>query len=158
MKKLLRLVFVAVLLVFLATPAFPLGTVTIVPTRIQVNNVITRVVLVISWVGDSANGSVPTTTINSSTYQIQGWYLYSAETKPGTPAPTDQYSIVINDSSSLDIAGSLITSRSTTNTELVNVGKASFGYPIVNSNLSFVLTGNSQTSAKGTLILTFLAN
>ena len=115
-------------------------------------------VITISWVADNTTGSVPNLTIDVNLYGIEGWYLYSAETNPGTTAPTDNYDIVINDTEGVDIAGSLLNNRDETNTELVLIGTASHGFPVVKGNLTFSLSNNSVNSATGTLILIFISN
>jgi len=154
-----RIVLALVMLMFLCSSVYAAGTVAITGDTIYIKNAIARKVLTLTWVGDGAGGTagqVPTTTITANTYNIVGWYLYSVETNPGTTAPTDNYDIVINDADGLDITGALIMNRDTANTELVLIGFAAHGYPIVRSDLSFVLTGQSVASATGTAILTFV--
>ena len=102
MKKLL----LSLLLVLaLAVPAWAVGTVTITSSNVTVQGNVWRKVITLSWVADAAEATVPLTTITAVTYGIGGWYLYTAETNPGSTAPTDNYNIVLNDADGLDVAG-----------------------------------------------------
>ncbi len=158
----MKRLFLALLLVLLlATSSFAVGTVAITYSNIFVDNQRTRTILTISWVADAAAATVPSTTIPyqvANRYNVMGWYLYSAETNPGSMAPTDNYDIVINDADSVDISGGLLANRDTANSEIVNIGTSSHGYPVVRGDLTFVLSNNSVNSATGTCILTFIAN
>lgn len=154
MKKTLRFALIGIILLF-ASNSFAVGTVAITKSTTFVVNEPTRIVLTLSWVADATAATVPSTTINALTYGFSGWYLYSAETNPGSTAPTDNYDIVLNDVDGGDVAGALLANRHTTTTQLVNLGTA---IPIVRGNLEFVLTNNLVNSATGTLILIFLAN
>ncbi len=156
MKKILGIILCLVLLI----PAllFAVGTATIARTMIGATNSKPRIVLTIVWAADAGAVAPAATTISASTYGISGWYLYSAKTVPGTPAPTPNYDIVINDTNGFDITGGKLADRHTTAVELVNIGTATHGYPIANGDLSFVVSGNSVNSATGTLILTFVSD
>jgi len=155
MKKLIVLVLFLILImaesVFAATP----GTCTITQSTIYVLTQPTRKVITLSWVASVDAATVPSTTITAATYGIGGWYLYSAETNPGT-TPTDNYDITITDADGVDIAGGLLLDRDTSTTELVNLGATLFGRSIVRGNLTFALSGNSVNSATGTCILIFV--
>jgi len=156
MKKLILALFLVLLFVTSVTAA---GSVDISSvSNVSVHNVIWRKIITISWVADSADGTVPSASIVANTYGIEGWYLYSVETNPGAIAPTDNYDIVINDANDYDICGGLLANRNTINTELVNIGNATHGFPIVLGDLIFVLTNNVVNSATSVLILTFVAN
>jgi hypothetical protein len=111
-------------------------------------------VCTIEWIADATDHTVPTTNI----IVPDGWILYSAETIPGSTAPTDNYDIVLNDADGLDVAGGLLANRDEANAELVLLGSAAHGYPLMrNGSLSFVLTNNLVDSATGTLILIFVS-
>jgi len=155
MKKLL----LSLLLVLALTmPAWAAGTVTITSSNITIHGNIWRKIITLSWIADAADATVPSTTITATTYGIGGWYLYSAETNPGSVAPTDNYDIVLNNADGLDIAGGLLANRDATATEIVSIGTSAHGYPLVRGDLTFVLSNNAVKSATGTLILIFVAN
>jgi hypothetical protein len=155
MKKMLGVILC--LAMFAPALAFAVGTSSVSRTTIGATNSRPRIVLTIVWAADSGAVAPAALTINASTYGISGWYLYSAKTVPGSPSPTPNYDIVINDANGFDIAGGKLADRHTTAVEIVNIGTATHGYPIVNGNLSFVVSGNSVNSATGTLILTFVS-
>lgn len=139
-----------------ASQALAVGTVVITPVNIRVGNEITKKTITLAWTADA--GAVPNTVINAATYGLAGWYLYSAETNPGATAPTADYDIVLNDADGVDVSGGLLMNRSDTVTQLVLIGNATHGFPVVRSNLTMVLTNNAVGAATGTLILTFVAN
>ena len=159
MKKLLLALFLVLILVesvFAITP----GTCTITSSTITVQGQQTRKVLTLSWVASVDAATVPSTTINATTYSIEGWYFFSAETNPGAVAPTDNYDIVINDVDGADLAGGLLLNRDTSVTEgPIAIALGNTGHPpVVRGNLTFVLSNNLVNSATGTCILIFLAN
>jgi hypothetical protein len=117
-------------------------------------------IVTISWIAhtDGTFTSVSTDSYYSSagktiTQEIKGYYLYSVETDPGSTAPQDDYDITLTDANGLDIAGGLLANRDTTNTEMVNVGTASFGYPVIRGPLTVAISGNNVNSATGRIIL-----
>lgn len=163
MKKFIQILMAFCLIsIFIFVPfhfCYGAGTVTITKSDLFVQNVVARKVLTISWVADSADATVPNTTITSITYGIGGWYIYSAETNPGAVAPTDNYDITILDADGVDLAGGMLMNRDTANTEMVGIALGTIGhYPIVRGNLTFTLSNNLVNSATGTCILTFIAN
>lgn len=148
-----RVLFTVIFLVLLTTQLWATGS----SSKITDYGVVGgKNIITISWVADNATGAVPNLTIDPTLYNLKGWYLYSAETNPGSTAPTDLYDITLTDADGLDIAWSLLNNRSTTNTELVLVSTASTGFPVIRGNLTFTLTNNSVNSATGTLILIFI--
>lgn len=157
MKRFIKLILIAMIFA-IPSLSWAVGSVTISASTITVQNEPTRRVITLSWVADASAATVPDTTINAITYEIEGWYLYSAETNPGSPAPTANYDMYLNDADGFDIAGNLLENRHTTTTELVNIGTATHGYPLVRGNITFTLSGNNVNSAVGTCILTLLAN
>ena len=157
MIKRMLIFFFGLTLLFIPN-LFAAGTVTITKEEIIIRHWPTRVILTIAWTADSSDKSVPQTVINATQYKINGYFLYSAETNPGSTAPTDDYDIAINDEDVCDIAGTLLNNRDTSNSEMVNFINASASYPMVRGNLTFVLTNNSVASATGSLILIFIEN
>ena len=158
MNKLKKLLLAIVLVALLAAPVWAAGTVTITSSAVTVQGDVWRKVITLSWVADAAEATVPPTTITAVTYGIGGWYLYTAETNPGSTAPTDDYDMVLNDADGLDVAGGLLTNRDAIATEIVSMGTSAHGYPAIRGDLTFVLSDNSVNSATGTLILIFVAN
>lgn len=152
MKKLL----VAILLsLFLVSTALAAGTATATYQRINVIGQPERVVVTISWTDDNAG---TTFDIVPATYVITGYYLYSAETNPGSGPPTDNYDITIVDADTVDVAGGMLMNRDTITTELVNIGTASHGYPVIRGTWTFTIAAGTAGAASGTCILTFTAN
>jgi hypothetical protein len=160
MKRLVFALLAFWMLLCIAEVSFAaaLGTSSIATETLSILGKGERKVITITWAGSADDGSMPAVTVSATTYGIKGWYLYTVETNPGSGPPTASYDIVINDADGVDIAGGKLANRHTTTTELVNIGTATHGYPLVRGNLSVVLTGNSQTSATGTIIMIFLAN
>jgi len=120
--------------------------------KIQVIGEPKRIILTISWVDDSAG---TTLAIIPATYGIMGYYLYSAETNPGATAPTDLYDITLIDGDGVDIAGSTLLNRATATSQLVNIGTAVHGYPVIRGTFTFTLANNAVVGGLGTCILTF---
>ena len=155
MKKFLVALLIAVLIPVFAYGAA--GTATLTSQRVSIEGVVVRKIITISWTGGTAGeaGTVPSTTITAATYDLTGWYLYSAETNPGT-TPSADYDIVINDADGVDLAAGLLANRSASATQLVNIGTSAYGYPVVRGNLTFVLSNNTEASSTGTLVLVFI--
>lgn len=156
LKRLLVIIIVASLLP--AGQVWAAGSSVITSADVNVLEKTQRKIITISWTGDSAGGSMPAITVGASTYGITGWYLYTAETNPGSTAPTDNYDIVINDADGVDVAGGLLANRHTTTTQLVNIGTSAYGYPLIRGDLSVAITNNIVNSATGTIIMVFTAN
>ena len=151
-----RMLLALVMLVLMTSLAFGAGTATVAaPTY---NNERDKGFIVITWTGDASDGSVPAATISMVSYKLVGWYLYSIETDPGSTAPSDNYDITITDANSLDICYSQALNRDTSNTEIAFCTTSGKGFYVVRGNLIFNLSGNSEASATGTTILTFVKN
>lgn len=61
--------------------------------------------VVMRWSGDASSGAVPATTFRLTQYQIAGYQPTVIEVQPGSPAPTNNYSLKIADPSGVDILG-----------------------------------------------------
>ena len=153
MKKLL----VAILLsLVISTQAFATGTATVSATqRIAVTGQQNRVILTISWTDDNAG---TTLAIDPATYGITGWYLYSVETNPGAGPPTDNYDLTLVDADGVDLFGGKCLNRDTTTSELVNIGTASHGYPMLRGSVTFTIAVGTAGASSGTVIMIFVAN
>ena len=115
-------------------------------------------VMTFTWVGDAANGTVPSTATTAAiTSDLLGWYVYAIETNPGSVAPTTLYDVVVNDAEGLDIAGGLLANRSATATEKITPRLDStysiFGGVLVDGALTLVISNQSVVSATGTVKL-----
>jgi len=115
----------------------------------------------ITWMagtGDDA-GTVPSITIDTATYELAGYYLYSIETKPGTgdAQPADNYDIAVTDAQGLDVSWALAYNRDETNAEIVFLANATYGYYVVRGNLTIAVTNSVDASVTGDIWLTFIA-
>lgn len=102
-----------------------------------------------NWTGDSVTGSVPATTAQGS-LQLQGYRVISIETTPGSPAPTNGYSITLIDTAGVDIMAGAAASLSSTS------GQSFAGSPTappLYGSFAFTVTGNSVASAKGSAVV-----
>lgn len=106
-------------------------------------------VVTFDWIGDTANGSVPATLAKIGN-QLQGYRIVSLDVAPGTPAPTNGYSVTIKSSLGIDcFAGTANTLGSATGSSFAAAQNCS---PI-NGAFTFGLTGNSVASAKGKIVV-----
>ena len=136
--------------------SFAVGTTTVTtPQKIQVLGNQKKVVTV-TITADASTGAIANGTLNAATLGLEGWYLYTVETDPGSTAPQALYDLVINDANGFDVAGGLLANRSATVTELVNIGTASHGFPVMRGNWTIVGTGNNVNNATVVLYLTFV--
>lgn len=103
-------------------------------------------VVAFNWTGDSITGSVPVTPV-SGCPQLQGYVFAALESAPGTPAPTNGYSLKVLDSSGTDILGGSGTASSTAPQLWTIITSA----PPVNGTFSLSITGNSVASAHGSV-------
>lgn len=109
--------------------------------------------VVITWVGDAADGSVPTKTVG-----LYG-YVEKVVTNPGSTAPTANYDINLGDpsDSALSVLSTALDNRHTTTTEQVypriagTVGTVSSFKPFLAGDYTVAVTNNSVNSASGTI-------
>lgn len=108
-------------------------------------------ILTITWVGASNDGTVPATaTTDAINAQIAGYALTKCITIPGDPAPTHIYNITLIDQYGLDIASGSLAERVADANEAVTLGTQ-----IDEAGFTFTLTGNSVASATGICKLFF---
>ncbi len=166
----------AVLLAFgMALPAWAVGTcnVTDVTSTQNISNRVPDagvVIVTLTCVGDSADGSFPSTVVpltgSSPTaylnaYNLTGYYLYQVGRTPGTTQPTGSYTITITDTRgfAMDL-GLLTTNGSASAAQLTPITSATAPYPVyppVRSALTVAITVNTVHSAQITLDLIFRA-
>ena len=152
-----RVLVILGLILLIASQVFAAGSAVITKGDILVMNYVQRKVLTIA-ITAGTSGAFTDSTINASTYQITGWYLYSVETIPGVSVPPGAaYTITLKDADGLDLAAGLLSSRSTTATELINIGNSAYGYPMVRGNLTLGISGLTTTAATTTIRITFVA-
>lgn len=119
--------------------------------------------IIADWVSDSATGAV-----TGTSKKIVG-ELIRGVTDPGTPAPTDNYDIVITDEEGVDvlsnvIAASTLADRDTANSEenyffVKNKDASPLSmpvFPVVCDQLTIAIT-NAGNSKAGQLILYYRA-
>ncbi|HOD75263.1 MAG TPA: hypothetical protein PKJ17_04505 [Syntrophorhabdaceae bacterium] len=138
MKKLI--LFAIILLILAPVMAMGAGTATYTITQPDQKTAI----VAIAVTDDTAGTTLSLT-------GLEGYFLCSMETNPGTTAPTDDYDIVINTAGGADLLGGAGANRDTANTEIayptVDSTSGQKGCVPINSTLSFALSGNSVSSA-----------
>ena len=164
MKK-TAILFFAICL-FIPGLSFAAGSVTATRTKIDVAFMAGRGIqkVVISWTADAADGTVPSTSLNTALsasggiVPLIGWSCYMAVTDPGATAPTDNYDIVLKDEYGADIFATAINDRDAANTEQAFpiVAAGTYRSRLVTGNLTFELSNNAVNSAVGQCILYFI--
>lgn len=98
--------------------------------------------------------------LNPTTYNLRGWYLYNVTTDPdGTSAPTDNYDVTLLTTGGEDITnGTALLNRSTSATQTALISDSTRGYHMMDSALAVTFSG--ITSNPGILVMTlrFTAN
>jgi hypothetical protein len=133
--------------------AYAAGTATVTPgKRFEAGGDKTRkAVLTITWVDNAGT----TKTINPVDYGIDMWVLYSCTGNPGSHALTDNFDMYLYDKNNVDLmGGAMVNSDNSTSTDYYPTK----GFPVIDGNMTFTLSGNSQASGNGTLTCTFFEN
>ena len=102
--------------------------------------------IVFTCTGDDAAGTFP----NTTTKALHGWIL-AVETNPGSTGPTDNYDIVYNTSTGVDVMGGNTMNRDVANTE--RAVPAVSGW--VDGTITQVVTNASVNSATFTSTIWF---
>ncbi len=112
--------------------------------------------LKIAWIAAS-NGSLTAEDTNLEiTGKLKGWSCFLAITDPGSTAPTDNYNVSVKDAYGVDIFGGELDNRDTANSEqAVPLMDVVYGARLINTALTFDVTGNSVDSATGDVYLYF---
>lgn len=137
------------------------GTVTVTESRHMDNTGenIKKHILRLHCVADTADGSFPTCIIDGRQLMIDGWLLFSAKYVPGAgggTSPSNGVTITMLDHDNFQLDQGLLASMSNTAPgRLVNIGTGSAGYPIVNGQVTFAMTGNTVPSAVIDVVLVF---
>lgn len=98
-----------------------------------------------SCTGDASDGSIPQQTLPTF-----GGRLLALETNPGSPAPTSNYDVAINDQHGHDVLQGVGANRHTSSTEKVAVvysGTAIHPPVAQGDTLTLAVSGNSVASA-----------
>jgi hypothetical protein len=109
--------------------------------------------LVVDWVADAADGTVPSLALPA----IEGTLL-ALETNPGATAPTDNYDIAVTDGEGVDRLHGAGANRDTANTELTPIvfsGTALHPPVSVDETLTLVVSGSVVNSAVGRVIIIY---
>lgn len=128
------------------------GSITITRTPVKAksqNKIIEKIT--VDWVGDSADGSTPQTTIAG----LFG-YIFKGITIPGSPAPTASYNVKLfdPDAPTFNTLIAKLDGRSSSATEEVYIIPTGGVAPVlVAGDYKVQITGNSVNSAKGQVIL-----
>jgi hypothetical protein len=105
--------------------------------------------VVVNWAGDSANGAVPSATVRLDQWQIAGYQAATVEIAPGSPAPTNGYSLTIADSSGVDMLGGAASSLSSSAPQAFS--PTTTAPPL--DTFTVKISGQSVASARGTLYI-----
>lgn len=112
--------------------------------------------VVIDWKAATGNSVADTAFDSTDLIDILGRYCVLGVTDPGTPSPTDNYDITIEDEYGVDIFGGKLTNRHTTTAqqETPLIG-GDYGGRLCAGGLTFKLANNAVSLAKGKCILYF---
>jgi len=156
-RKLLFCVAVVVGVLLAGLPAFGAAD-SVVGAVTAINHDV--MCLTIDWTADSAAGAVTETTVadaSGNTITVEGW-VFMAVSNPGTPSPTDNYDIYVDDADGCDVFGAELEDRDQVTTEHT-CPKMDNAYPadgrFVPSYITFDIENNSVNSATGVLKLYF---
>lgn len=136
-----RFIFTVFLVLVTATSLFAASSAVITTEKIYDSDI---QVVNISWIA-ATNGSFVSQVIGAS------GCLFYAVTDPGTVAPTDNYDITVTNADGIDIAGTQLLSRDTSNSEDVKFSTIR----CVNGDVTIAITNNSEDSATGLIRLFF---
>ncbi len=137
--------FLFALALLLTSQSFAVGTVSVTRINLGVPNHGQKVV--VSFVADAVDGTVPATEIGL------GGLVTKVVTNPGSTAPSDNYDVSCGDPSdtSLDVFGGALVNRDTTNTEQVYPVVAGATMPVFATTCTLAITNNVVNSATGTV-------
>jgi hypothetical protein len=116
-------------------------------SEISIGNVVKEADDVYSFEADitaHTDGSVDSV---ATPFDIDGW-VFLATTNPGATAPTDEYSLALNDSEGIDVFGGELETRSESNSEQAapKIGNT-YGARFVSGPLTIAVSGNSVSGA-----------
>jgi hypothetical protein len=111
----------------------------------------TNWLVTLNWTADGAGG-VAATKVSLNQWQIAGYVPTTVEVTPGSPAPTNNYSLTIADPSGVDILGGAAVALSSTTAAAFS--PSTTAPPL--DTFTVTITGQAVANAKGTIYL-FLA-
>ena len=135
-----RLILIIALFLVLTQSAYSAGTIT---EQMQTHGNIR--VIILTCTADAAAATYPTTEVSA----FEG-RLIKMVTNPGSPAPTDDYDIVINNQHGTDVLGGRGANRDTANNEEVELwDNEPTGQITITTGdtLSIIISNNSVNSA-----------
>ena len=98
--------------------------------------------LLVSWVGDASDGTVPSLAVTG----YQGWWITKVVTVPGSVAPTTLYDITFLDSDGIDLmSGDLLNRSATLPEEADTASQVPYG------GFTIAISNQSVVSATGTI-------
>lgn len=155
MKRFLSLI-IAGLLILLPLTVYAAATATVgAVERIVKDGSTFDIVIPVTFTAHTDAGET-TYSLNPDTYKIKGWYLYSVQTKPGTPGPTNgAWDFDITDARSEVVSRNLVDDRSSTATQTVYFTS---GFPKIMGTWTLSIGDNAVNSAVVTVYLTFVKN
>ena len=147
-----HLLFSFLIVLLLCSSAFAVGTVTISSNTYRPGGSGDLEKILISWVGDAADGTVP-----STDFSFCGT-LQRVAINPGATAPTNLYDVVLTDEDSFDLLLGVGTDLLTATSESkipTKAGSVANTWELMTycGLATFTLTGNSVHSATGTMTL-----
>jgi hypothetical protein len=109
--------------------------------------------IVVDWVGDAADGSVPKLTISN----MHGYVIKAVTNPGGSVAPTDNYDIALEGSAdtTIDHLAAALQNRDTANTEAAYPAASGAATPVWldPDDYKLSISGNIVNSATGQIIL-----
>jgi hypothetical protein len=160
-EEMKRLLLVLALCLSLLIPTLSFAAATAVVGTVEkasVNNRFQRVRIPITFTAHT-DATTTTATINPSTtagISIKGWYLYSIETDPGSPGPTNgAWDLDVTDAKGYVVTRNLVDDRSSSATQTVVFNT---GYPMILDNWTVSIGDNAVNSAIVVVYLTFVEN
>ena len=132
--KIIKICILMVCLLTLPSALYAAGSCSVKKEATTVYNV-----QLLTWdcTGDSSDGSIPSAT----SQPINGW-VSMIETVPGSPSPTDNYSLTLSTSDGIDITDGALASRSSSKGQQILISR------IISGALTLAATGQSAASAQ----------
>jgi hypothetical protein len=156
MKKLL----IVIIIILMAHSAFAAGASSQIFRVSDLQNSGHRIrVLKLIWVADDTTGLIPDRILDGITLEwVEGWFCFLLETIPGSPAPTADYDIVVEDAYGVDVVGGAWVDRSATTPEQTapSILSGIYGGRVCAGPWTFKVSGNSVNSATATAYLYFI--
>jgi hypothetical protein len=156
MKRILIVSIVLLLLAWCSVARAVECTQSLVGIRDHQTQIVGKYALTFVCTASSSDATYTPTPISAANLaRLATFFLYRAETAPGSTPPQDQYDITVVNANGVDVVGALLMNRSRTSVQDVLLAPASGYYQIGSSGLTVTPTGNNVNSAAFTLTLEF---